>query len=132
MSRPKLLTNLIRGDKNPILELMDRIADMEASPQADTAPKENPDKNPMLTNAPATGSETVVGVKKEDTENGRVDPTLAIFDDVDNNSEEEGPEFVDVDHVGFVDHNGVNCWVCPGLYTSKLSKFAIVDATQRL
>lgn len=69
--------------------------------------------NPLDTQAIHTNS--AVAVKKEEPEDDRVDPAIAIFDDVDGDTTDDESELVDGDHVGFVEHNGVNCWVCPGL-----------------
>lgn len=89
---------------------------MGPSSQGTVVPKEDPGKGSGSVNASAAETGIPVKVKKEGLEEDRVDAALAIFDDVDDNSEEEGPELVDIDHVGFVDYKGVNCWVCPGLY----------------
>lgn len=67
-------------------------------------------------NSPAIHASSAVAVKKEEPEDDRVDPAIAIFDDVDGNTTDDESELVDSDHVGFVEHNGVNCWVCPGLF----------------
>lgn len=57
----------------------------------------------------------VTSVKKEEPEDERLDAAIAIFDDVDGDTTDEESGAVDADHVGFIEHNGVNCWVCPGL-----------------
>lgn len=93
---------------------------MDPDFQDTPAPKEDHAKVSMQTNTPALKSETSVEIKDEQADDDGVDSALAIFEDVDeDNSEEEGPELVDNDHVGFVEHNGVNCWVCPGSHNPK-------------
>ena len=57
----------------------------------------------------------VTSVKKEEPEDERLDAAIAIFDDVDSNTTDEESGAIDTGHVGFIEHNGVNCWVCPGL-----------------
>jgi hypothetical protein len=61
-----------------------------------------------------SNSTPAISVKKEESEDERVDTAIAIFDDVDGDTTDEESEPVDADHVGFIEHNGVNCWVCPG------------------
>jgi hypothetical protein len=78
------------------------------------APRQEPDRVPAPYNASAAQSEIPVKVKKEEPEDDRVDAALAIFDDVDDYTEDEGPELVDGEYVGLVEQNGAKCWVCPG------------------
>ena len=59
-------------------------------------------------------SAPVISVKKEDPEEERVDAAIAIFDDVDGDTTDEESGLVDANYVGFIEHNSINCWVCPG------------------
>jgi hypothetical protein len=71
---------------------------------------------PIRDQAPSIEPEDSAIVKKEEEDDSTLDPGLAIFEDVDNDEDEdeEETELVDDSHVGFIDYNGVNCWVCPG------------------
>jgi hypothetical protein len=89
---------------------------MESSSEGNLSPIHDSAKKSTPRNAYVAQSEAIISVKNEEPEDERVDPAIAIFDDVDGDSTDEESEIVDVDHVGFVEHNGVNCWVCPGSY----------------
>lgn len=89
---------------------------MEPSSEDNLSPRQGSPKIPLLLDASMTEASTTINVKKEETDDETFDAAVAIFDDVDDESTDDGSELVDVDHVGFIEHNGVNCWVCPGPY----------------
>ena len=87
-----------------------------ASPSQGAFPNPAVEESPSIRKPEVKPVATAI-IKNEEQDDGTVDPTLAIFEDVDNEDEEEeedDEELVDENHVGFIDYNGVNCWVCPG------------------
>jgi hypothetical protein len=98
---------------------------MESSSESNLSPKQSSKPNHSPPNAPAIHASSAIAVKKEEPEDDRVDPAIAIFDDVDGDTTDDESELVDREHVGFVEHNGVNCWVCPGLFLPYASNYQI-------
>ena len=94
---------------------------MESSTQGNLSPRPDIKRSDTPLDAPVFQSSSAITVKKEEPEEDRVDPTIAIFEDVDGDTTDDESELVDADHVGFVEHNGVNCWVCPGLFIEDIS-----------
>lgn len=89
---------------------------MERSSEDNNIPDRSATACPNPTMDPSAELKHTAGVKKEEPEDHRIDPTIAIFDDVDGDTTDDESELVDDSHVGYVEHNGVNCWVCPGMF----------------
>lgn len=112
---------LTLDSRNRLWKLQKMADNVESSTKGSLPPRKDFKRSDTPLNAPMVQSSSMTTVKKEEPEDDRIDPTIAIFEDVDGDTTDDESELVDADHVGFVEHNGVNCWVCPGLFIADVS-----------